>query len=327
MSFLGYLLWGFSDSLVLLFASRIVAGLGNANIAVAQAYISDVTTPENRAKGMGLIGAAFGLGFVMGPAIGGGFSFLGYNTLGFIAAAFSILDFVLAYFLLREPEKRSRAGHERYNVEPGFYLSTLADKHLRLPLAIFFISTFAFANMETTLVLLAEHKFAFSASDNAYMFTFIGFIMVLVQGGLIGRLSKAFGEKALVIAGCVIVSSGLLLTAFSSTVPLLYGAVALLAIGSGINNPSNQSILSRLANEDRVGGVLGVGQSMSTLGRILGPVVGGALYSYVGQSSPYVLGSACMLFACLLALFLPQLTHGEKRTVSNQAESIEVKAG
>ncbi len=138
-SFLGYLMWGFAGTLPLLFVSRLIAGAGNANIAVAQAYVSDVTSEENRTKGMALIGIAFGLGFVLGPAIGGlGVKFgLTLNTIGFIAAGLSLIDLILTALLLPEPAKRSQAGTERFGLGFGFYLKSITDKKLRDSLAIF----------------------------------------------------------------------------------------------------------------------------------------------------------------------------------------------
>jgi MFS transporter, DHA1 family, tetracycline resistance protein len=306
-SAIGYLIWGFSGSLWMLFLSRIVAGFGNANLAVAQAYISDVTTVENRAKGMGLIGAAFGLGFVLGPAIGGYAASFGPHVPGFAAAACSIIDLVLTFFFLPEPPKRSLAGHERFALSGDFYTRTLKNHQLRLPLLIFFISTFAFSNMEATLVLLTEKQFRFAPEQNGLMFTYIGFLMVMVQGGLIGRLSKKYGEAKLVILGTMLVALGLLATPATTSIPVLLLALALLAIGSGINNPSNQSIISKLAPASEVGGVMGVSQSLGTLGRILGPLVGGAAFQYLGMSSPYWIGAAAMAVAFALSLSLPKM--------------------
>jgi multidrug resistance protein len=305
-SCLGYLIWGLADNLALLFVSRLVAGAGNANIAVAQAYIADITTPENRAKGMGLVGAAFGLGFTLGPAIGGITSLLGVHAVGYVAAGFSLFDLILACLFLPEPKEHNKTAGERYNIDRAFYFRTLFDKRLRVPLAIFFISTFAFANMETTLVLLTEKQFGFNQTQNNWMFTYIGILMVIVQGGLIGRLSKKVGEKALISTGALLVIAGLVLTPVSKSVPLLYCALALLAFGSGINNPSNQSILSKLAPQDETGSVLGVGQSLSTLGRIVGPIIGGASFEYLGMQSPYFIGAAAMAIAFLLSLALPK---------------------
>jgi MFS transporter, DHA1 family, tetracycline resistance protein len=329
-STIGYLIWGFSASLTMLFVSRLVAGAGNANLACAQAYIADITTPENRAKGMGLIGAAFGLGFVLGPAIGGlalmggqlptiftqlgqnlhlplGGPLSGLQLVGFLAAALSLTDLILTFFLLPEPEKRSKAGTERFNLSPSFYFDTLRNKELRLSFAIFFISTFAFANMEATLVLLTNREYHFTDFQNEMMFTYIGLLIVFVQGGMIHRLVKKYGEKKLITIGCFMIGLGLLLTPLTVDLKVLAVALALLSFGAGINTPSNQSMLSRLAPGDRMGGVLGIGQSLSTLGRILGPLVGGAAFQYLGVACPYYIGATAMLVAFALSFQLPIL--------------------
>lgn len=320
----GYLLWGFAASLPFLFASRIIAGIGNANIAVAQAYISDVTTPENRAKGMGMIGAAFGLGFTLGPAVGGLLSQAGIHAVGFGAAAFSFLAFLFALFALPEPENRSQAGHDRFRTEEGFLTRTLQDRSLTIPLAIFFLSTFAFANMETTLVLLASQWYGFKEADISWLFTFVGFVMVMVQGGFVGRAAKRSGERSLILAGSALVAVGFLLTVVLHQVWGLYLAMGIIAAGISINNPSNQSMLSKLANPAEVGGVLGVGQSLSTLGRILGPMVGGAAYQYLGAASPYYLGAASMIVVFAMALRLPA---GKPSVVPNGPEREPVGTG
>jgi len=306
-SALGYLIWGFSSSLALLFVSRAVAGAGNANIAVAQAYVSDVTTKDNRAKGMGLVGAAFGLGFVLGPAIGGGCVYMGFNlqTIGFVAAALSIIDLVLTFFLLPEPQQRSNAGNERFTKEKNFFFNTLGDPKLRVSLLIFFIATFAFANMEATIVLLTTKKLNFGSFENTMMFLYIGLLIVFVQGGMIHRLNKKYGEKKLIGIGSVMVALGLLLTPVSSNLYVLGAALFLLAVGSGLNSPANQSLLSKLAPENKTGGVLGVGQSLSTLGRIAGPVIGGFAFQYLGMSSPYFIGAVAMAVAFVLSMKLP----------------------
>lgn len=306
-SALGYMIWGLTDSLWMLFLSRMVAGFGNANIAVAQAYIADVTTLENRAKGMGLVGAAFGLGFVIGPAIGCGLSAmgLGLSSLGYVAFSLSLLDLILTAILLPEPEKRSNAGNERFAISPRFFFDVLTDSRLKVSLAIFFISTFAFANMEATLILLTNQVFKFNNVQNMVMFLYIGLLMVFVQGGMIHRLNKKYGEKKLIVIGAVLTALGLFLTPVSQNPVVLYAALAVLAIGSGINTPANQSILSKLAPPDTAGGVLGVGQSLSTLGRIAGPIIGCFAFENLGVSSPYVIGAVFMLVAFALGFMLP----------------------
>jgi MFS transporter, DHA1 family, tetracycline resistance protein len=328
----GYLIWGFSNSLWMLFLARIVAGAGNANIAVAQAYVSDVTTPENRAKGMGLIGAAFGLGFVLGPALGGLFlgsdaiallrafvptassdnTLAGLQFVGFVACLFSLIDLILAFFLLPEPEKRSHAGTDRFDLKPGFVMDTLKDKNLSTSIAIFFLSTFAFANMEATLVLLTNDRFGLTPRQNSLLFVFVGVLIVLIQGGLIHRLAKKYGEKILIEAGTILTGFGLFLTPLTLSFPVLCAAVTLLAFGSSINTPSNQSMLSKLAPQERSGGILGIGQSVSTLGRIFGPLVGCACYKHFGIPVPYMIGTVAMVVAFLLSLQLPKMVAASK---------------
>src|SRR5262249_15223975 len=177
----GYLVWGFSGSLWMLFLSRIVAGFGNANMAVAQAFVADVTPEEYRAQGMGMIGAAFGLGFVLGPAIGGIASWLGMhpNNLGFIAAIFSIADLIFTAIALPQPEVPKGKSHHNLELGAGFYFQTLFNPRLFAPLLILFVSTFAFANMEITLVLLTNKFFNFTIKDNSLMFVYIGILIVL----------------------------------------------------------------------------------------------------------------------------------------------------
>jgi MFS family permease len=308
-SSIGYLLWGLAaGNLMMLFIARAVAGFGNANIAVAQAYIADVTTKETRAKGMGLIGAAFGLGFVLGPAIGGGLSAMGMSLahFGFVALAFSLLDLIFTALYLPEPKKRSNAGAERFPMGLGFYIDTIKDSKLRVSLLIFFISTFAFANMEATLILLTNKQFQFTTMQNSLLFVYIGVLMVIVQGRLIHGLSKKYGERKLISMGACLIALGLALTPFAGNVPLLYLALAFLAFGSGFATPANQSLLSKLAPEDRMGGVLGVGQSLSTLGRIIGPALGCYLFQTMGVSSPYIVGASAMVAVLLLSFALPE---------------------
>ena len=310
-SAIGYTIWGFSDSLAMLFLSRIVAGFGNANLAVAQAYISDVTPEEYRSQGMGMVGAAFGLGFVLGPAIAGIATHFGIhpNVLGFIAAFFSIADLIFTAIALPEPENRKDNARARdpFSLGAGFYFRTLANKKFALSLLIMFISTFAFANMETTLVLLTSQYYNFTMAQNSYLFTGLGLIMVLIQGGLIRQLAKKYPDAPLISVGTALVTVGLLLTPATHSLVVLCVALVILATGSGINNPSISSLLSKLSPKNDTGGVMGIGQSMSTMGRILGPVAGGYLFDAMGASSPYWLGAGCMLLACLLSFRLPRI--------------------
>jgi DHA1 family tetracycline resistance protein-like MFS transporter len=174
-------------------------------------------------------------------------------------------------------------------------------------LFIIFVSTFAFANMETTLVLLTTKYYNFTMAQNSYLFTGLGLVMALIQGGLIRQLGKKYSDAALISVGTALIAVGLILTPATHSLVVLCFALILLATGSGINNPANSSLLSKLSPKDETGGVMGIGQSMSTLGRILGPVAGGYLFDAVGAGSPYWLGAVCMLLACVLSFRLPRM--------------------
>ncbi len=309
ISAIGYSIWGAATSLEMLFVSRIVAGFGNANLAVAQAYIADVTPEDYRSQGMGMIGAAFGLGFVLGPAIAGIASKFGIapNVLGYFAAAFSVIDLIFTAAMLPEPENRQQSSHNPFSLGIGFYFKTLINRKYALSLFIFFIATFAFANMETTLVLLTSKFYGFTMEDNSWLFVGLGLIMVFVQGFLIRKIGKIYPDSLLITSGTALIAIGLVLTPITHNLVVLCVALIILATGSGINNPSNSSLLSKLAPADETGGVMGIGQSMSTLGRILGPITGGYLFDHMGPGSPYFVGAAVMTVACLLSLKLPRI--------------------
>jgi MFS transporter, DHA1 family, tetracycline resistance protein len=309
ISAIGYTIWGTATSLEMLFISRIVAGFGNANLAVAQAYIADVTPEDYRSQGMGMIGAAFGLGFVLGPAIAGIASKFGIapNILGYFAAFFSVVDLIFTALMLPEPANRQQSSHNPFSLGMGFYFKTLVNKKYALNLFIFFIATFAFANMETTLVLLTSKFYGFTMEDNSWLFVGLGLVMVFVQGFLIRKIGKIYPDSLLISLGTALIAIGLVLTPATHSLPVLCVALIILATGSGINNPSNSSLLSKLAPADETGGVMGIGQSMATLGRILGPIVGGYLFDHMGPGSPYWVGAAVMTVACLLSFKLPRI--------------------
>jgi DHA1 family tetracycline resistance protein-like MFS transporter len=181
---------------------------------------------------------------------------------------------------------------------------------LRISFLIFFISTFAFANMEATLVLLTSKLYNWGPKENGLLFVYIGILIVIVQGGMIRQLTKKYSEKKLITVGSFLVAAGLLLTPVTNSWMVLALAMTLLSIGSGINNPCNQSIISKLAPEETVGGVLGLGQSVSTLGRIFGPIVGCALFEKLGYLSPYIAGGLCMIIVVVLSFKLPETEPG-----------------
>lgn len=300
-SAVSYLLFGLATSLTLLFAARIAAGIAGANIPTAQAYMADVTTPENRAKGMGLVGAAFGLGFIFGPAIGGFLSRWGYQAPSFFASALSLANFVAAWFLL--PESRSTARKDRPHASRvEVFRHALTRPGLPQLLLIYFIVVTAFASFETTFALYSERRFAFSASTIGYVFAFVGVVLSFIQGFLVGRVVPHAGEHRVVPAAILVIATGLVLVPAASSVPMLVGACGVLAVGMGFNSPSLMSLVSRRSDDDMQGGVLGLSQSLASLGRVIGPAWGGWLYDRYGMATPYLSAAGLMGVAFLLSL-------------------------
>jgi multidrug resistance protein len=302
-SSISYLTFGLAPSLAILFLSRILAGIAGANISTAQAYIADSTQPENRAKGMGLIGAAYGLGFTVGPAIGGILSQYGYSIPAFFASALALANFGAAWWLL--PESRNPSG-QTHHTERGLNWQRLRTglQHPELGtfLILFFISTFAFANLEATFALMTARKFGFDAHANGYLFAYIGVLITIVQGGLTGRLARRFGERRLISAGLFCMIFGLGLLPYSPGLKSLLLVLVVLVGGHGSTNPSISSLISQSAGSEEQGSILGVAQSLASLARILGPIWGGFTFDALGFQYPYLTGGLFMAVAFSLSL-------------------------
>jgi len=300
-SCLSYLAFGMASTLTALFAARIFAGIAGANIPTAQAVVADLTTPENRAKGMGIIGAAFGLGFIFGPAIGGFLSQYGYAAPAFFAAGLSLANFAAAWFLLPETLKPEHRAIERVGRIDALR-AALARPHLPLLLVIGFLVVAAFSGYESTFALFAERTHGFRASSIGYIFAFVGVILVIVQGLLVGRVVKAIGEHHIVPASLAIVAAGLLMIPATQSVGALLAANGLMAVGMGFNNPALMSLVSRYSAAEDQGGVLGLTQSLNSLARIVGPLWGGFAFDRLGIGMPYISSAAVMAAAALLAV-------------------------
>ena len=274
----GFLLLGLAGSLWVLFMGRIIDGISGGNISTAQAYIADVTTPENRARALGMVGAAFGLGFIIGPVIGGVLSAYGYAVPFLFAAGLALANALLLYFRLPETVK---AGGRARRGETGWRLlgATAADPGLRLVLVIYFMSSAAFAALTATLTLYTKHatEFRYDATYNGYLFAFIGLVAAVVQGGLLGRLVKRCGESVLVAGGLLTLAASLVLLPFASTAGALLVAAGLVAVGNGLATPSLTALASRRTSAAHQGSILGTTQSLNSLARVVGPVVGNIL--------------------------------------------------
>jgi DHA1 family tetracycline resistance protein-like MFS transporter len=327
---IGFLILGFATTLWMLFVGRILDGITGGNISTAQAYIADITTKEDRAKGMGLIGAAFGLGFVFGPAIGGVLSRWGVGVPFLFAAGLCFANAILLYFTLPEtvtpdhPARVSAAGGRGL----GQLVQSLKDPRLGFVLVIYFLFIVAFSIMTTSFSLFTMFRYGYDAQHTGYLFTYVGVLAVIVQGGLIGRLVKRFGELRLVIAGAFLFAGSLFAVPFvgphaGGLLALLIGG-GLFSIGNSLSAPSLTSLASKSVGAADQGSVLGVTQSVASLARAVGPTLAALLISsafayrgadgqthFMSDHSLFVTfwtGSAIMFVALLLAVYFAR-TH------------------
>ncbi|HEY6137375.1 MAG TPA: MFS transporter [Thermoanaerobaculia bacterium] len=322
-SCIGYLLFGFARNLVMLFASRVIAGAGGANIGTAQAYIADTTTPQERAKGMGLIGAAFGMGFILGPPLSGILSAVGIhhgmhgNLLpGLVAGGLSLSALLLAFFVLGEskrPDTKVRAG-----LPPQFdrRVWSALGRHrlLALIMLTLFLMLLSVAGMETSVTLHARDRFHFRQIDLSYFFLFMGVVVATIQGGLIGKLAKAVGEKTLVSIGTASYTLGLALVPAVWRVPLLYAVAFFIAIGTGLCYPSLTSMVTKASPPSEHGSMLGIATAVGSLARFIGPILIGFLYDLAQARGAFLGGAILTGAAFALSLWMrqtPLLTEAE----------------
>jgi DHA1 family tetracycline resistance protein-like MFS transporter len=273
----GFLILGFATTLWMLFAGRIIDGISGGNISTAQAYIADITTPENRAKGMGLIGAAFGMGFIFGPAIGGVLSRWGMHVPFLFAAGLAFANALLLYFTL--PETVTPDHPARASAASGRWkqlAQALNQSRLAFILLIYFLSITAFSIMTTTFGLFTMYRFGYDAHDTGWLFVFVGVIGAVIQGGLIGKLVKAFGELPLVVVGALLFAVSLVMIPFTGPQTGLWTLLAVgatFSIGNSLSGPALMGLASKSAGRGEQGGVLGITQSVASLSRTIGPLI------------------------------------------------------
>lgn len=306
---LAYLWLGFASAVWMLFAARALAGACAGNIAAANAYIADVTTPEKRARGMGMIGAAFGLGFIIGPALGGvvagnNLATADLRSPGLIACGLSLIAFLGVVLVLKESLPKDLAPRSRKS-RIAALRDALARKTLARLLLIFLLATLAFGGMEAVFALWAMAQFGWGPEQIGYIFTYVGVLSAIMQGGLIGKLSARFGEEKLLIAGLGLTALGLLAIALAHDLPVLVVAMSCLALGMGAMQPSLNSLISRRAGAEEQGEVMGVAQSVASLSRVLGPLLAGALFAGLGRDAPFLVGMALVVAAAVLGCGIP----------------------
>ena len=303
-----YLWLGFADTLWALFAARAMGGFMAGNISAAFAYVADVTTPENRAKGMGMIGAAFGLGFIIGPAVGGILAGpdpinADYQSPAFAAAGLSAIALVLGLFLLKE--SLAQDIRDRLNARPrearlAQFRRSLDFPHLGFLVFMSFLATVAFAGLEATFAMWSRRQFGWGPEQNGYLFAFVGIIGAAVQGGMVGRLAKRFGETQLIIQGAGLLCLGVFLIPLSNTLPLLIIAMTIAGVGFSIISPALNSAISLRVDEENQGLVMGVTRSATTLARVAGPAFAGLLFAVLGKDWPYFAGAIIMAIVMVM---------------------------
>ncbi len=296
-TFLGFLLLGFANALWMLFASRIIDGLTGGNLSVAQAYISDVTDAKNRSKGLGMIGAAFGLGFIIGPVTGGLLSQWGYAVPAFAAATISFLNLILIYAWLPESlteEKRSQMTEKRPAVTLNALLVAFQRPFTGSILITRFFFGLAFAIFQTIFSLYALTKFNLTARDTGFVLTYVGVLSVIVQGFLVGRLTTRFREDMLITVSVVLMGISLLGWALAPSVLWLYIIMTPTALSGGLLNTLLSSTLTKAVAPQEIGGILGLSTAVESSTRIIAPVLGGVLLQQIGTWAPGIFGAIVM---------------------------------
>lgn len=323
---------GASTRLVLVYLSRIIDGFTGGNISTAQAYVSDVTTPQNRAKGMGMLGAAFGIGFSLGPALGGLCGHFSLSLPGWIAAALSAIAAVLSW--VRLPESRKHAETEAENwLHPSRFVPILRKPVLVQLLAIAFCLMAAFVMMESTITLFLNKIFNWQELGVGLYFLFVGFIIVAVQGGLIGRLTKKLGDWPLCISGPFLVALGMLgligvafvgvKAAFGFAMTLLLIAGAINACGRSFQQPTMSSLLSKFSDRNEQGIVFGLYHGLSSLSRVIGPIIAGFAYPFLRNTGQFLVAAGIAVAMGVWTFGLRRPTPGQPNPEARQEAEVK----
>ncbi|WP_413613001.1 MFS transporter [Bdellovibrio sp. HCB-110] len=318
---LSYILFAWARSLEWLFIARLLAGFFGASLSTASAYISDITPKHERSKGMALIGAAFGLGFVVGPALGGGLATWGHHInpephfdtsfSAYWVAALCFANFLFGIKFLTESlsEKSESAEKKKRFSVMWHYLNVKTVGPL---MTVFLLCSLAMSSMEATLILFMGEKFLWDVKQVSFGFAYIGVIIVFTQGFLVRRLLPKWGERKVLRLGLTLFALGLTSIAVSGSIGAMAVAMTLLSLGNGLSNPSILGSISLLTDTKEQGVTLGVTQSMASLGRIIGPALGGALYGAVAITAPFWASGTLAFLGLAIALviykFIPE--HG-----------------
>lgn len=292
----GYLLLGLAGNLPLLFLSRIIDGITGGNISIAQAYIADVTTKKNRAQGMGLMGAAFGLGFIFGPAIGGALSKISYSTPAYFATAVSLLTVLTTIFFLKETVNTKVAVKSpRTKFSLAEFKRVLSLYPIGLLIVVFFLTNTSFSTMQGTFALWTQKTFNFAPVNNGWLFTYVGILAVLFQLRLLPFVTKRFREKTILLWSLIFMAIGMFLIPLSFDPDFLYVALFFMPLGQALAMPTVQAMATENVPPEEYGETLGVMQSAGSFGRIIGPIIGGEMFQVMGKDSAFYFAGAILV--------------------------------
>ncbi len=308
-SMAGFILLGLARSLPILFLSRIIDGITGGNISVAQAYIADVTGKKDRARGMGLIGAAFGMGFILGPAIGGLLSRISFSLPAYFAAGVSLITSISTWLFLKETVTANKIiKNKKSGLSLSKFKEIMTTPTLGFLIIIFFLRNFSFAGMQSNFALWTERAFSYGPAENGIFFMLIGIMAVITQLILLPRLVKKFGERKLLAIGALGLSLGLFGIYFGQFgLPILYVAMMLISVSNGLSGPTLQAIASESVDKDEYGGTLGILQSSGSLARIFGPIATGYMFQAYNKDMPFISSGIIMVIVFVLILqYLPR---------------------
>jgi DHA1 family tetracycline resistance protein-like MFS transporter len=295
---LSFLLMGLTHSLPLLFVARMLDGASGGNVSTAQAYMADITDKTRRTQGMGLLSAAFSLGFILGPALGGVLSRYGYSVPALVAACVSGLAFVLTYFFLPESRQRSRVKQvlkRRSLLRLRDFYDVVMLPRVGLVVVVSFWLMFAFSLMQGTFILLTAETLGMTAEQNGFVFTYVGLLGVILQLFLLKRILRWLSERAAAGLGIALMAAGFALMIVMNGYGMLALAITLVALGSGVSQPVLMGLVSKFSPPDEQGNILGIYQSTGSVARLIGPVTGGFIYSALSPRWPYMISSVILV--------------------------------
>lgn len=302
-SSLGFLILGLATSLPLLFLARIIDGITGGNISIAQAYIADITDSKNRARGMGLIGAAFGLGFMLGPAIGGVLSNISFSAPAYFASVIALLAAILSATFLNETVNiKTSPLHKTPKLNFSQLKHVLTLQPIGLIIIVFFLLSLGFSGISGTFALWTQDSFGWGPKEVGYIFTFIGTISVITQTLIVPKAVSKFGERKIVKTATPIMALGFILIPLSSP-RTIYFANLFIVLGNSLAGPTIQAIASESVNKNEYGGTLGILQSSGSLGRIVGPIIAGFFYESISKNIPYFFSGIIILLVSLLLIY------------------------